>query len=205
MILPEFVGFPKIYRFHRDIVITEKIDGTNAQVLVTEDGQVFAGSRKRWITVDDDNYGFAAWVLGHANELRQLGPGRHFGEWWGQGIQRRYGLDRKRFSLFNVGRWYDDSHDPGGAALNRCGLRTPAPPCCHVVPILYLGPWSIDVGDPYGEEQRAVEQTMFHLSIYGSKAAPGFMDPEGIVIFHTQSGHLYKTTFKGDDEGKKRG
>jgi hypothetical protein len=79
-------------------------------------------SRSRWITPDDDNFGFAAWVEANRDELLTLGPGRHFGEWWGSGIQRGYGLPKgeKRFSLFNVSRW---------------GESRPA--CCHVVPVLY--------------------------------------------------------------------
>ncbi|MCJ7726507.1 MAG: hypothetical protein MUP76_09000, partial [Acidimicrobiia bacterium] len=49
----------------------------------------------RWITPEVDNYGFARWVKDHEEELRTgLGAGLHFGEWWGQGIQRRYGQGR---------------------------------------------------------------------------------------------------------------
>ena len=56
---PEFIPFPKIARLSRLAIVTEKIDGTNAQVTITEDGDIFAGSRSRWITPEDDNYGFA--------------------------------------------------------------------------------------------------------------------------------------------------
>jgi hypothetical protein len=118
----EFVPFPKMARLSREIIITEKLDGTNAQVFIGEDGLIRAGSRTRWITPEDDNYGFARWVHNHADELRGLGPGRHFGEWWGQGIQRNYSLTEKRFSLFNVSRWGEER-----------------PACCHVVPVLYRG------------------------------------------------------------------
>jgi len=55
-----FVEFPKIARFSRDVIVTEKIDGTNAQVYVDDTmTRAFAGSRNRWITPDDDNFGFA--------------------------------------------------------------------------------------------------------------------------------------------------
>lgn len=103
----EFQEFPKIARLSRDIIITEKIDGTNAQILITEDGDIFPGSRTKWITTKDDNHGFAKYVEGNKTELLKLGKGRHFGEWWGSGIGRGYGLQKgeKRFSLFNVGRW----------------------------------------------------------------------------------------------------
>jgi hypothetical protein len=179
MTLPEFVPFPKIARLSREVVITEKIDGTNAQVHVTEAGEVLAGSRTRWITPQADNYGFAAWVEAHRADLLALGPGSHFGEWWGQGIQRRYGLTEKRFSLFNVHRWGD-------------GSDTPRPPCCHVVPVLYRGPF----------HTTAVEGALHDLRAAGSVAAPGFMQPEGVVVFHAASGALFKKTLDKDEVPK---
>lgn len=173
-----FVEFPKIHRFNRSIVITEKLDGTNAQVYVSDDGdRVFAGSRNKWISVEDDNYGFARWVQDNQDELRRLGPGSHFGEWWGQGIQRRYGMTEKRFSLFNTARWNDGN---------------PPPACCHVVPVLAQG--LITELDVRGILRRLAEE--------GSVAAPGFMNPEGVVIYHSPSRNLYKMTLDKNDEHK---
>ena len=114
----EFIKFPKLPRLSRDMVITEKIDGTNAQICISDSGlELKAGSCNRWVIPGDDNAGFAKWCEENRTELLRLGHGRHFGEWWGQGIQRKYGLSEKRFSLFNVSRWADDR-----------------PKCCHVVP-----------------------------------------------------------------------
>jgi len=47
---PEFLPFGKIPRLLRDIIITEKLDGTNASVTITEEGEIYAGSRNRYIT-----------------------------------------------------------------------------------------------------------------------------------------------------------
>jgi hypothetical protein len=45
---PEFVEFPKMARFAREIIVTEKIDGTNAQVWISDDGtEIRAGSAAR--------------------------------------------------------------------------------------------------------------------------------------------------------------
>ena len=106
MTMTEFQEFQKIARLSRNCSITEKIDGTNACIYIGEDGEFLTGSRTRWITPEDDNYGFAKWALAHKDELMALGPGRHFGEWWGSGCQRGYGLTNgeKRFSLFNTSR-----------------------------------------------------------------------------------------------------
>lgn len=184
---PEFEHFPKIPRLNREVIITEKIDGTNAGIFVDEDNTVHACSRNRWIVPGDDNAGFAVWAWKHAKELLGLGIGMHWGEWWGAGIQRRYGLDHKRFSLFNTGRWFQT--DPTGCALNG---TTEAPECCHVVPILTVGNFKeIDF-----DEQISL------LARNGSIAAPGFMKPEGIVIYHVAARNYFKATIDKDSEYK---
>jgi hypothetical protein len=186
----EFTPFAKIHRLSRDMIVTEKLDGTNAQVFVADDGSVRAGSRNRWLTPEADNFGFAAWVRDHADELRALGPGRHFGEWWGAGIQRGYGLTEKRFSLFNVSRWNAVENDMEGGA--REGYRCREVPCCHVVPVLKRRTFDTAV----------VEAALLDLTQLGSAAAPGFMKPEGVVVFHAASGTLFKKTLDKHDGRK---
>lgn len=194
----DFEPFPKIGRLSRNCTITEKIDGTNAQIYITpastpatlaigafrnavgEDFLIFAGSRTRWITPEDDNFGFAGWVGRNVEELSKLGPGRHFGEWWGAGIQRKYGLTEKRFSLFNVHRW-SDTWGKG----NR-------PACCGVVPTLYEGLFT----------ETAAQITLMDLRHNGSYATKGFMNPEGIVIFHHGVKQYFKKTLEKDEEPK---
>lgn len=132
---PAFVEFPSIPRLFRDVVVTEKIDGTNASIHISEDGQVLAASRTRYIVPLADNFGFAKWVETHADELREgLGVGQHFGEWYGSGIQRGYGLTNgvKRFALFNVGRWWSPLND---VVVPMSEMKVP-PACCEVVPAI---------------------------------------------------------------------
>lgn len=96
----EFVGFPKIARYSRECIITEKIDGTNAQIYIIPDDElnlhasmstiervaydpdlhlsIFAGSKTRYITPSNDNHGFARWVQENSPELFGLGRGRHY-------------------------------------------------------------------------------------------------------------------------------
>ncbi len=174
----EFKEFQKIARLSRGCAITEKIDGTNAQICITEDGEFLCGSRTRWITPQDDNYGFARWAHEHKDELMQLGVGQHFGEWWGYGIQRNYGLKEKRFSLFNTSRWCAE-------------VQTP-PACCHVVPVIYSGVFT----------STAVDDAIALLRNSGSLAAPGFMKPEGVVIYQSAGRCYFKKTLEKDDEPK---
>jgi len=115
-----FQKWPKIPRIENEVYHTsEKIDGTNAAIIIkpidlldvepytdycvfNSNGMgIWTQSRKRLITPNNDNFGFASWVRENGENLLTLGEGYHYGEWWGQGIQRGYGLDHKRFSLFN--------------------------------------------------------------------------------------------------------
>jgi hypothetical protein len=173
MNLPPFESFPSIPRLKRTCCVSEKLDGSNAQIYIPDDSSfVAAGSRNRWITPQDDNYGFAKWVEEHKEELLALGPGKHFGEWYGAGIQRRYGLQEKRFALFNTARW----------------LHNPRPACCGVVPLLYEGEFTSTV----------VDETLQKLATEGSVAAPGFMNPEGVVVYLPASQSYFKVTLGGD-------
>jgi hypothetical protein len=176
-----FKPWPKITRLEnkRPPIFTEKIDGTNACVVVayqnpdansiasyeTNEGviSIWAQSRTRLITPENDNYGFAKWVRSNSEELLSLGEGYHFGEWWGQGINRGYGLTEKRFSLFNTRRW--GPHNPH------------TPKCCHVVPII-----------PLYNPQDVIAK----LYEYGSLAAPGWMKPEGAVMYEPDTDTCFK-------------
>jgi len=193
---PEFQPFPKMARFSRECIITEKIDGTNAQIYITEDGDFFTGSRNQWITPASDNFGFARWAEGNKSELLKLGPGRHFGEWWGQGIQRGYGISEKRFSLFNGVRWCLYGQSP--QAIRQANPTAPEklqdvlPECVWLVPIIWNGEFSTS------KAQAALDV----LEIQGSQAAPGFMNPEGIVVFHVAAGIGFKKTIQNDEKPK---
>jgi hypothetical protein len=207
----EFKAFSKIPRLNRDIIITEKIDGTNGLIYIDETGKnMLVGSRTRWITPEADNYGFARWARDNESDLLLLGPGFHYGEYWGQGIQRKYGLTEKRFSLFNVHRWIETpeiSYSGDSGVMQRIETTDytnrkqppkvtvsylPGPTCCHVVPTLYTGPF---------DSEKIAEQLLL-LTGGGSKAAPGFMNPEGIVVYHTAARQLFKVTVEHDEAPK---
>ena len=175
-----FQAWPKTPRLFRDMTITEKIDGTNAAIHVTPDGNVVAQSRNRLIYPDADNFGFARWVERYSMVLAEaLGEGVHYGEWWGNGIQRGYGLANgdKRFSLFNAYRYADVS-------IPEIGLG--------VVPVLHHGIF----------DTLTVEDIVSLLRIDGSFAAPGFMRPEGVVVYHEAARSSFKVTIENDEKPK---
>jgi hypothetical protein len=189
---PEFKTFSKISRLSRDIVITEKIDGTNGLVYINENNNIYAGSRNRWLDDHTDNHGFWHWVMDNKEELLKLGKGYHYGEFWGKGIQRNYGLNEKRFSLFNTKRWIkqDEVNPISFDCLKE--KEEFCPDCCSVVPILYEGMFNTSI----------ISSILDELRITGSKASPGFMNPEGIVIYHKAGNCYFKKTILNDEKGK---
>lgn len=188
MFEPVFTPWAKIARLDRPIIVTEKIDGTNGAIGIhlNEGGSftVYTQSRNKLITPgkNTDNAGFAGWVEANADSLiADLGEGLHFGEWWGSGIQRGYGQSEKFFSLFNTSRW------------DEVVFSTPNLRC---VPILRTAEYF---------DMTTVHEALEDLETYGSYAALGYHNPEGVVVFHTHANMMFKKTLKDDDKGKGHG
>lgn len=190
---PKIPRLEKAFRYS----ITEKLDGTNGIIHIVPIGNhgsahvealaagaiatfaedetgpgtaMFAGSRSRWLSPGKgtDNYGFAQWVKDNADCLHTLlEPGTHYGEWWGGGVQRNYGLDRKFFTLFNPFR-YEHLPQFGKMRLdNGYSLLT-------TVPVLAHGT------DP--EALHLQLESCIYKIRQGSVAVPGFPNPEGLVV-----------------------
>lgn len=177
IITEEFRSFNKILHIGKLYMsITQKIHGSNAQLLIYKDEhgnlQHKAGSRTRWLDETDDNYGFAKFCNEHREQLiGKLGEGRHFGEWAGPGINSGEGLTEKTLCLFNWRRW----------------IGKELPTRVTTVPMLYKGAISLD----------AITDTMERLKTQGSFLVPGYMKPEGVVV--DLDGQLYKNVFDEEE------
>lgn len=176
----EFISFKKIpHASAVSITITQKMHGTNAQIYIYQDyisGEinVQAGSRSRWISIYDDNYGFAKFVNDNKNALiDKLGFGRHYGEWCGRGINSGEGLVEKTLFLFNWRRFKDIE----------------LPQRVRIIPVIYASA-SFDI-------DLQIMAAMNLLKEHGSLASPGFMNVEGIVI--DINGNLIKQVFSQED------
>lgn len=194
--MEKFVPWPKIWRDPLTMIITEKMDGTNGQIIIqrveepnnmpvtytNDEYRILVGSRRRYIQPESvsgqkasDNYGFAAWVLENAEVLIEtLGIGQHFGEWCGPGIQGNpLKLEKKIFYLFNVNRWLPsliiDPNWPSHIGLS-------------VVPVLHEGP--------------ADEENIEKIMLYLKENSP---ESEGIVVYYPQANYMRKLTFKYSD------
>lgn len=107
--MTEHSKFPKMVRLENLMVsITEKLDGTNGVIYIDSASDTFlVGSRNKWVGPGkEDNMGFYAFCMENKETLLKLGDGWHYGEFIGKGIQRSYGLDHKRFYLFNPPRYH---------------------------------------------------------------------------------------------------
>jgi hypothetical protein len=184
------------------VTVTEKIDGSNSAIRIRPyDGTVDDSNVVLHVTVDDtpfsvwaqsrkrllkpgkstDNFGFAGWVYDNASDLvRVLGPGDHFGEWWGAGIQRGYGLKEKRFSLFNAVRWEEYLHHTEA----RSGIEN-----LYIVPILFRGKF-YDLN---------VSELREDLYTKGTRVVPGGRASEGMVVYLREVNASYKVLLENDD------
>lgn len=176
----DFIAFPKIEKFAAlKMSITQKIHGSNALVCISPDGELKTGSRTRWVTPEDDNYGFSNFVNAHREEfITLLGPGYHYGEWAGPGINSGEGLSVKTFVLFDWWKYPAERKLP----LN-----------VRPVPVLYNG--AADVS--------AVHLAMDKLLTEGSLLSPGFMRPEGVVVQLNKT--RYKVVFKPEETSWTKG
>lgn len=182
----DFLEFPKITRLHKTMMsITQKIHGSNGCIRIwqswSDDAieinglrwKIVGSKRTGDVSINNDNFGFAAWIDQNKEELiRLLGPGRHYGEWAGPGINSGEGLDKRTFILFNHHLFKPDR---------------PLPDRCKVVPVLYTGAY----------DTAAISETMAKLKEHGSYLVDGYMRPEGIVI--NVDGTRYKCVFEPEE------
>lgn len=181
-------SFPSIERLENIYcVISEKIDGTNGLIEINETNVRF-GSRNRYISFSDDNAGFANFFRHYEARFEDVAkdiitkepessdesyPLRIYGEWFGCGIQRGYGLKDKFFMPFSFfyGEKLIEYQVPNVITPN----------------IMYTGKFSMEV----------VNTCMQQLKLNGSGVVKDYKQPEGIVIFFPKYNFRLKETFNG--------
>jgi hypothetical protein len=80
-----------------------KLHGTNAAVIVSVDGSIYCQSRTGIITPENDNAGFARWVMLNKRDWHQAKGHIIYGEWCGPGIQKGVAISEiatKSFVVF---------------------------------------------------------------------------------------------------------
>jgi hypothetical protein len=220
----EFTAWPKTARLLRDVVITEKLDGTNGAILIqrvssdrmiellsmedpsdggviayvgTDEGDywaVGAQSRNRLVNVHADNQGFAKWVLSHARTLI---------EDLGEG--RHYG----EFWGNKIGRGYGlpdgerrfSLFNPSFGFGENYGYPKPSADGTYQVQTPGLSKVPLLYEGPLDTDR--ISHVLRTLQENGSYAARGFDRPEGIVVYHTHARRILgKVTLDNQDAGK---
>lgn len=195
----EFKSWGSTTRENKNKTITEKLDGTNA-CIVAQDGKVTAQSRKRIITPDDDNYGFAKWVYDNAGALLDtLGYGYHYGEWYGEGIQKNpLGIEGKRFALFHATKYTEGN----GFDLERVDELETVPLLHHGQCDVWTLPKIMEDLEIYGTKVKGAKTEKIYTGIPGlegteyvyEKAA----EAEGIIIWNNETRTRTKMLLKDD-------
>ncbi len=193
--LPEFHKYFKIPRIENEtFTISEKIDGSNGLIYVhharfddvkkgVDRSYILAGSRSKWL-IDDgsktwDNHGFGSWVEENEEDLYSLDEGYHYGEWYGKGINRGYGLLDKRFMLFNYGRYAEKLR------LADSGLLFNMPTKVQVETVFHHNV-------KFEQLFQIIAEVRYHLTHDGSKHVQGYIKPEGLIVRSELSGKLWK-------------
>jgi hypothetical protein len=84
--------------------------------------------------------------------------------------------------------------DPASGAPEDGSETLPSRRVVGVVPVLADGAFNTDTVSTQPERLRTL----------GSVAAPGYMNPEGLIVYHTAAKQLFKVTLDKDDAPKGR-
>ena len=84
-----------------------KLHGTNAGIVIANDGSIIVQSRTQKINVQNDNYDFAKYVKLHEDKFKTLSSNQDiviFGEWCGKGIQKGVAVSQvdRFFAVFAI-------------------------------------------------------------------------------------------------------
>lgn len=227
----EFIAWPKTARLLRDIVITEKLDGTNAAILIKRiPADEFLD---RYLTVEEtgivgwrwddesaaspDGKADTVWVIGAQSRNRLItlsADNQGFAKWVEQnsetliedlGEGRHFG----EFWGNKIGRTYGlpegdrrfSLFNPSFGFGENYGYPAPSADGTYQVKTPGLGKVPILYEGPL--DTARVSHVLRVLQENGSYAVSGFMRPEGIVVYHTHARKVIgKVTLDNQDAGK---
>lgn len=206
-----FEKFPSLTRFSHGWTITEKLDGSNGQILVLDrrdpkagaisglgmgddwepderalavvgDYVIFAGSRKRLLTADKQGDHFG-FAKFVQERAEEIVAKLGEGRHFGEWVGK--GVNKRHYNLDE--KRFVLFNAPRWEHADR-------PDRIDTVPI--LGSGYID------NPNAAAIGAMAMLKEFGSVYAKGFMNPEGVVMHHGPSNTTFKKTFDYDEAGK---
>lgn len=195
----------------------EKIHGTNAGFNVFPNGSIRPFKRSGWVSVGDDNAGFAAWCVAHLSKFLLPDHGRDFivyGEWAGQGIQKgvAHAECPKSFYVFSI-------LDGERLIVNPTEIESLLQVVMNFTDEeaghsrVYVLPWHtddvvIDFGDPLAVKS-AIEvlDSLTDVAATSSASAREYHDingpSEGLVFYTLDGTNLFKSKSEKFDTVKK--
>lgn len=227
----DFKAYGKTPRLYRHVIITEKIDGTNACVYINSETfgasmeedpdrtavvlsdvlddsgmpsmeyHLYAQSRNRFITPSSDNHGFANWVVANARDLVHV---LGPGRWYGEWWGK--GIQR---GYGATQKYFSLFAGEGFRLEKRLSKLDELTRDLLTMKAYDIG---LDVVPVICEgvfSDGLIWEALDSLATDGSRAMLGFDNPEGIVVFHEDSRQVYKVLLENDDisktEAEKRG
>ena len=209
MTVIEFKPWPKTPRLYRSVTITEKIDGTNAAVIVKEfpfgthldeppaNAVLVFGPGK----MDNEGLPAVEYLVSAQSRRRIVTPGNDnhgFASWVWENAEY---LARTLEEGHHYGEWWGVGIQRGYAMskrvfslfnLRKWGDTTFENDQLRTVPVLYRGAF----GD------WAVNESLSMLECHGSQASPGYTKPEGVCVFHEDSNQVFKVLLENDHLSK---
>lgn len=215
----EFREWPKTARLNRDMIVTEKVDGTNAAVRVIPAAGLLGlpevihpgAQYEQHIAVEDANGRLM--LVGAQSRKKLITPGKQtdnygfaqfvfdnaqaFADTLGEGIHfgEWYGPGVQKNPWpqgFEGKRFMLFNVTRWGAPETRELLKGRFNGQVEVATVLYEGPFDVDF----------VNDIVYGLKTHGSKHVPGFTKPEGVIVFNTAAGINFKVTCERDEAPK---
>lgn len=224
----EFTAWPKTPRLMRDIVITEKLDGTNAAIQIrrvptlelvdhlSQNDPTILGIEFASPTdtlVEEGEY----WVIGAQSRNRVISlanDNQGFAKWVSDNQTTLIedlgeGLHFGEFWGNKIGRGYGlqagdrrfSLFNPSFGFGENYGYPAPSADGTYQVQTPGLGKVPVLYSAPLSTP--AIRETLARLQVVGSLAVPGYPNPEGIVVYHTHARRIIgKVTLDNQDAGK---
>jgi hypothetical protein len=183
-----------------------KLHGTNAGVQVHDDGTIIPQSRTTELTLENDNAGFARWVMSN-KEAWSVAKGHIiYGEWIGPGIQKGVAVSeipKKCFAVFAARIIGENAEHRPDALFVEPDVLTKLVKC---IPDTYVLPWfsdPLEVGWSDSNETLELVVSLINQWVSNVEANDPWVEStfgvkgtgEGLVFYPSSQSHLGLTSF----------
>ena len=192
---------------------TVKIDGSNGGITMNKEGEIWAQSHDRILTLEEDNYNFA-FILESKKEifkelLNKIDFNGYdyitiFGEVAGKGIQKGMAVCQlpRMFVIFDIKRSYDDNSKGDNKYASIDEIKTLRSPENNIYNIYDFTTFEVEID--FNEPQEAMDRLTDITTNVGVKCPFGeAMGVEGrgegeVFVFYDEDGNKYRFKVKAE-------